>query len=249
MDILGNLSVLCVEDDEFALSEMVSFLRKRAGRVYSACDGNEGVSQYEIHKPDIVIADLLMPGMDGMKMIRCLKEINPDVHCIVVTSVKALDTVLESIDLGVDNYIVKPVEFSELEKKLRKTAEEILLERGTYKGTLDGLEDRKAIEDSIKKEFIKTLKAYTGRGPREIIVQMTGSEIRIIVMESLTVMELNMISDVKNHEIIRQFRNVAYEAVCRKFRAYLSEILGMDVKFDKAEIDLKKKIDKLRFVV
>lgn len=249
MNILSDLSILCVEDDEFALSEMVNFLRKRAGRIYSASDGNEGISQYEIHKPDIVIADLLMPGMDGMTMIKHLKKINPDVHCIVVTSVKALDMVLESIDLGVDNYIVKPVEFSELEKKLTKTAEEISGERASLKGVLDCLEDRKSIEDTIKKEFIKALKTYTGRGPKEIIVTLAGREINIVVIESLTVMELNMMSSIKNHEVIRQGRNIAYEAVCGKFKDYLSELLGREVKFDKAAIDLKKKIDRLRFVV
>ena len=109
MEMLSNLKILCVEDDEFARGEMVSFLKKRAGKVFSAENGEEGIRQYEIHKPDIVIADLLMPGMDGMEMLRKLREEDNKMHAIVVTSVKELDTVLESIDLGVDNYIIKPV--------------------------------------------------------------------------------------------------------------------------------------------
>lgn len=249
MEMLSNLKILCVEDDEFARGEMVSFLKKRAGKVFSAENGEEGIRQYDVHKPDIVIADLLMPGMDGMEMLRKLREEDKKMHAIVVTSVKELDTVLESIDLGVDNYIIKPVEFDELERKLSKIAEEILMQRGTVSGRLGSIEDKKAVEDAIKKDFIKALKAYMGKGPKEIVVQLTGREVDILVMDPLTVMETNMLQDRKNHEIIRQGRNIAYEAVCMRFAVHLSQLLNMDVRFDKAEIDLKKKIDKIKFVV
>ena len=57
MEMLANLKVLCVEDDEFALDEMSNFLKKRVGKVFAATNGDEGIKQYEIHKPDIVIAD------------------------------------------------------------------------------------------------------------------------------------------------------------------------------------------------
>lgn len=59
-------------------------------------------------------------------------------------------------------------------------------------------------------------------------------------------METNMMIDRKNHEIIRQSRNIAYEAICKKFSEYLSELLKMNVMYDKAEIELRKKIDNIR---
>lgn len=249
MEMLADLKILCVEDDEFALGEMINFLKKRVGKVFAACDGEEGIRQYEVHKPDVIVVDLLMPKMDGMEMLRRVKAINPNVHVIVVTSVKALDTVLESIDIGVDNYIVKPVEFHDLEKKLAKIAEKIHMKKSISSSLLRCVEDKRVLEDSIKKEFIKTLKGYMGKGPKEVIVQLSGHQIDIVAMDSLTAMEANMILDRKNHEIVRQSRNIAYEAICRKFSEYLSELLKMNVMYDKAEIDLRKKIDKIRFIV
>lgn len=249
MEMLNSLKILCVEDDDFAREEMVSFLKKRAGKVFAAENGDEGIKQYEIHKPDIVIADLLMPGMDGMEMLKELREADEDMHAIVVTSVKDLDTVLESIDLGVDNYIIKPVEFDELEEKLKKIAEMVSMQKCTASGMLGSIEDKKAVEDAIKKAFIKELKAYMGKGPKEIVVHIVGREVNIVVMDPLTVMETNMVKDRKNHEIIRQSRNIAYETICRKFAEYLSELLKKTVKFDKADIDLKKKVDRIRFIV
>ncbi len=247
--MLSNLKILCVEDDDFARSEMVSFLKKRAGKVFGAENGEDGIRQYEIHRPDIVIADLLMPGMDGMEMLRHLRRIDEGMHAIIVTSVKELDTVLESIDLRVDNYIVKPVEFDELEKKLQKTAGEIQKQRGMHAGTLDAIEEKKAVEDAIKKDFIKALKSYTGKGPKEVVVQIVGSKVDILVMEPHTIMEANMLRDRKNYEIVRQSRNIAYEAVCKDFARQLGEMLCRTVKPDKIEIDLKNKIDRIRFTV
>ena len=219
--MLANLKVLCVEDDEFALDEMSNFLKKRVGKVFAATNGDEGIKQYEIHKPDIVIADLLMPGMDGMEMLRHLRKLDPNVHAIIVTSVKSLDTVLESIDIGVDNYIIKPVEFDELEKKIEKTAQIISMQRGTGSGNLGSIEDRRAVEDIIKKEFIKAIKGYTGKGPKEVVVQLVGRQVDILVMEALTVMEQSMLQDRKNQEVIRQSRNIAYEAICKSFAEYI----------------------------
>lgn len=247
MSLLNSLTILCVEDDTFALEEMASFLKKRASKVFQATDGAEGIRQFEIHRPDIVIADLLMPGMDGMEMLRQLKSKNPKLHSVIVTSVDTLETVLESIDLGVDNYIIKPVEFDELELKLDKIANTIISERKLEKGLFDDIQDKRTLEDVIKKEFIKSLKSYMGKGPREITVQLIGEEIKITVLGTLTVMEENLMKDMKNHQIVRQTRQIAYETITKKFLAFLEEILQTSMVCDKITIDLKKKIDQVTF--
>lgn len=247
MSSLNNLKILCVEDDTFALEEMVSFLKKRAGKVFSAVNGIEGLAQCEIHKPDIVIADLLMPEMDGMEMLRVLKEHQPGIHAIVVTSVSSLDTVLESMDMGVDNYIIKPVEFDELELKLNKIADTIAADRGMVKGRFDSLDERRVLEDAIKKDFIKALKTYLGKGPREITVQLLGNEVKITVLGTLTVMEENLMKDMKNHQMIRQIRHIAYEEITKEFSRYLGTLLNTEMQCDKINVDLKKKLDQVVF--
>lgn len=245
--MLDTLKILCVEDDEFALEQMASFLKKRAGKVFSAGDGLEGIRQFEIHKPDIVIADLLMPGMDGMEMLKRLKEEHKDMHAIVVTSVNSVDTVLETMDMGIDNYVIKPVEFDVLELKLNKIAAVIAAEQGDVKGSFDFLEDKRTMEDIIKKDFIKALKTYMGKGPKEITVQLIGDEIKVTVLGLMTVMEENLMKDLKNHQMVRQMRQIAYEAVTKEFCKNLKELLGTDMSCSRISVDLKRKLDQIVF--
>lgn len=249
MGLLENLKILCVEDDDFALQEMALFLKKRAGKVFTASDGIEGLKQYEIHQPDIIIVDILMPHMDGMEMIRRIREKNRNVHVLIVSSVSVLDTVLESINLGIDNYIVKPLEFSELEEKLNWIGAGICSEKNFRKGSFDTMEQKHSLEDDIKKEFIRVLKNYMGKGPQEISVQLAGNEIRLTVLASFTTMEKSLMLKIKNHELVKQVRHTAYEDISASFCGFLSETLGRKVICDKISVDLRKKVEFLRFIV
>ena len=247
MSTLETMSILCVEDEPFALEEMTYFLRKRAGKVYGAADGAEGLAQFELHRPDVVIADLLMPGMDGMEMIRRIHEQKPSVHIVVVTSVNSVDTVLEAVDLGIDGYILKPLDFTELELKLQKISDTISAERGRENGPLDSIENRRMIEDSIKKGSVKIIKEYTGKGPRETIVQLTGSLVKITILGGLTVMEEHLAASRKNHEMLRHQRTVIYESMAPDLEKLISSAITRNVFFRSIETDLKKNIDRLEF--
>lgn len=247
MNNLKKLRVLCVEDDEFALSEMVAFLRKRVDKVYMARNGEEGIEQHELHKPDVIIADLLMPGMDGREMIRLMKDKKSKARFIIVTSVRELDTVLETVEIGVDNYIVKPVEPEDLVAKLTKAADNIFDKINSDSRRLEVIKDRRLNEDIIKKEFIKTVKSYMGKGPKEIMVSIVGREIKIIALDGFTVMEANLVENIKNHEVVRQGRLLAYEAICKDFTKFLEDLLVEKVQLDKVDINVKKRCDKIIF--
>ncbi len=248
MSALENLKVLCIEDDPFAREEMVYFLRKRAGKVFSAANGMEGLEQIELHEPDVIIVDLLMPGMDGLTMLRNLRAAGNSAHAVIVTSVNAVETVIEAVELGIDSYIVKPLDFAELELKLGKISDAITIGRGTSAGSLSALENKRAAEDGIKKSLIRTLKDYTGKGPREAVVQLLRDEVKITVFGALTTMETNLAKDVKNMGLVKQSRNAAYEAMGKGIEKLIEREVGMLVSLDKIEIDLKKGMDQLRFL-
>ncbi len=230
MDSIRNLTILYVEDDAFAREEMAHFLKKRAGRVITARDGAEGIEMYELHKPDIIIADLLMPVMDGMEMLRRIREKHSNAHAIIVTSVDKVETVIEAIDLGIDGYIVKPLDFAELELKLAKIGDVILAGQRGRSGVFDDMEKRGETEDLIKKEFIKILKAFTGKGPRETVVQLIGNKVKITAFGALTQMEESLLRRQKNFEIVKHIRMVAYESladqVAQMVRKHVSAAAG-----------------------
>ena len=249
MSSIENLKILYVEDDAFAREEMQHFLRDKVKKVFLAADGREGVESFEFRMPDIVIADILMPVMDGISMIKELKKINSNAHIVITTSVNSVDTVLEAVDLGIDGYIVKPLDFAELELKLNKIGDVIQVESGKRRGRLDALEDKSRIEDTIKKDFMKTYKEYTGKGPRETVVQLLGDEVKLTVFDALTTMEKSLLKSAKNFEIVKQMRNVVYEAIAGELSKSISACTGHNIIYEKTGINLKKGMEQMTFKI
>ncbi len=128
MSIL-NISVLLVEDDRLSLMVYSEFIKKMVSDVYTASDGLEGISVYRKQKPDIIITDIRMPGLDGLEMIRKIKAENPYVKVIMISGHSEVEYLIQSIDLGVDAYLLKPVDNKKLEEKVEELGKNILLSK------------------------------------------------------------------------------------------------------------------------
>ena len=124
-----NISVLLVEDDRLSLVIYSEFIKKIVNEVYTATDGNQGVEVFIEKKPDIIITDIMMPGMDGLEMIREIKKINPQVKVIMISGHSEVEYFIRSIDLGVDGYLLKPIDNIRLEGKIKELGEHIMLSK------------------------------------------------------------------------------------------------------------------------
>ncbi|WP_404419929.1 response regulator [Marinospirillum sp.] len=124
---LKNLTVLYVEDNQDVRSQLSLFLKRRFARVLVAHDGAEGLRLYtqESTPPDLVISDIRMPGMDGLEMAEHIKSLNPQQPIIMTTAHEETDYLLKAIDLGVDKFILKPVEARQLHSTLLHLAEQL----------------------------------------------------------------------------------------------------------------------------
>lgn len=128
MSIL-NISVLLVEDDRLSLMVYSEFIKKLVTEVYTAGDGLEGISVYRKYQPDIIITDIRMPGLDGLEMIRKIKAESPQVKVIMISGHSEVDYLIQSIELGVDAYLLKPVDNKKLEEKVEELGKTILLSK------------------------------------------------------------------------------------------------------------------------
>lgn len=88
---------------------MSALLNKYADHLLVANNGFEGIELFKKFKPDIVISDIGMPGMNGIEMTTKIKEINPDSHVIFTTAFNDKNILLNAIELGVRDFIIKPV--------------------------------------------------------------------------------------------------------------------------------------------
>ncbi|WP_428561995.1 MAG: diguanylate cyclase [Solidesulfovibrio sp. DCME] len=107
---LSRLHILVVEDDRLAREQMGLMLSRFAGRLSTAADGIAGLDFYKHERPDIVITDINMPHMDGLDMAEAIKAMDKGTPVVLVTAHSDAQYFLRSIAMGIDGYVVKPVE-------------------------------------------------------------------------------------------------------------------------------------------
>lgn len=117
---LSELTALYVEDEPVARMSIGTFLKRQVGELYTAENGKEGLELFEAHRPRVVITDLEMPVMNGMEMIRRIRELDDGTPIIITT---AYDDEAHRCDLA-DRVILKPIIFNELLKVINDCLEE-----------------------------------------------------------------------------------------------------------------------------
>jgi two-component system alkaline phosphatase synthesis response regulator PhoP len=115
--VLVRSRVLVVDDDTDLIGLVTSFLEKRGMVVVSAIDGSEALRKLPDCQPDLVILDLMMPGMDGWQVCQAIRR-KSDVPVMVLTARRQERDILRSFAVGADDYLVKPFSISELEARV-----------------------------------------------------------------------------------------------------------------------------------
>ncbi len=106
---------ILVVDDEEAIREVVSTMLQAKGYDCSAVNNGRAAQDYVKRvTPDLVLSDMIMPEMDGIKLLDWMREYDPDVPVIMVTAIHDISTALEAIRRGAYDYILKPFEKDQL---------------------------------------------------------------------------------------------------------------------------------------
>src|SRR4030081_4154160 len=111
--------VLVVEDDDAIAQVLQRSLRMEGYEVKIAGDGVSALDQAHAFLPDVVILDLGLPRLDGIDVARTLREGDDDVPILVLTARDAVESRVEGLDSGADDYLVKPFERQELLARMR----------------------------------------------------------------------------------------------------------------------------------
>lgn len=247
--LLNNLKVLYVEDEDFARGELSIFLKRRVGKLYTACNGREGFELFKEHNPDIVLTDLKMPEMGGIELIEEIRKFGSNCPVIVITALSDSETIIKTVDLGIVKYAIKPLNTKELIEHMEATALDILkIRRGeTVAGgaALIERDRRKEIEKKLKSEIAFFLKTYTGKGPRDVQVFIKGNAIEVKAFEVLTLIEANLIGSGKNCGLVNYNRKLFYEEKASELESKLEEAAGFKVRLAVIEPDSEKNCDNI----
>jgi putative nucleotidyltransferase with HDIG domain len=110
-----DLEQILVVDDEEAIREVVSTMLESKGyRCTAVSNGRAAQDQVKKSTPDLVLSDMIMPEMDGIKLLDWIREYDPEVPVIMVTAIHDISTALEAIRRGAYDYILKPFEKDQL---------------------------------------------------------------------------------------------------------------------------------------
>ena len=111
--------VLVVEDDEEIAQVLQRSLRLEGYEVKLAADGVRGLDEAHAFLPDIIVLDLGLPRLDGIDVAKRLREDGDDTPILMLTARDALDSRVAGLDVGADDYLVKPFERQELLARVR----------------------------------------------------------------------------------------------------------------------------------
>ncbi|HWG57851.1 MAG TPA: HD domain-containing phosphohydrolase [Candidatus Acidoferrales bacterium] len=153
-----------VVDDEEAIREVVSTLLESQGyRCTVRANGREALDAFRNGTFDLVLSDIVMPEMDGLKLLAELRADNPDVPVIMVTAMHDISIALEAIRAGAYDYILKPFEKDQLHLSVRRAVEhrKLVMENRTYQSDLEHLVAERTRQLSIAIQDLEQSYDYT----------------------------------------------------------------------------------------
>lgn len=158
------MKILVVEDEKDLNNIISKYLKKEGYGVDSALDGEEALDFINMSQYDLILADIMMPRLNGYELVTRLREKNIKTSVLYLTAKDSLDDIVKGLDLGADDYLVKPFEFKELLARIR-----VLLRRNY------GLSDNILNIDNMK---INLTKKTVFRNNQKI--RLTGKEYEIL---------------------------------------------------------------------
>lgn len=152
-------AILLVDDESSSLEMLQAALEAWGYSVWVAADGEEALSTYKMVSPAAVVADVVMPKLDGLSLLRRLKETNPNSIVILCTAHASLQTAISAIKGGATDLLPKPIDF------------------GRLKQLLDGLFDENASEKKRDADGF-SIPASSGTRPPEPNLTMRGTRLQ-----------------------------------------------------------------------
>ncbi len=126
MSNLKNLTILFVEDENSIRTALKKAISDEFKEFMLARDGSEGLKKFQKYKPDIVITDIMMPVIDGLEMSREIKKISRDTPIVVLSAFDEKERLMNAINIGIDKYLMKPIDTDELLNTLEYISKDLL---------------------------------------------------------------------------------------------------------------------------
>jgi len=227
--ILKKIKLLIIEDDDTQREELARFFKRRVDKVYLAKNGKEGFDKFETLNPDIVLTDLRMPKMSGLELVETIRKDDRITPIIIFTAMNDREIILESIDKGISNYVIKPINMAALMEVVTDAVKTLaIIDEGKFVTVVSPKE-----QNMLKNNLSKYFKKLIGKGPSDIRIEITNNMCEIVLIDILTTYEENLIAYDKNISLVNHNRNVLIQDRKFEIEQLIIDDLNMPVKFKK----------------
>ena len=208
--------ILTIDDEEIIRFTISGFLEEFGYNVLQASNGLDGIEIFEKENPDLVLLDLKMPNMDGIDVIKKIKEISEDTPIVVISGINSLIEALEAINHGACDFLTKPISNLNIlthviEKNLEKS--ELLKENKKYKKFLEDevlqrtfeLQQRttelektnKELESEIKERIVIEKQMQQTLKDKELLIKEVHHRVKnnLQVISSILNLQINALKD------------------------------------------------------
>jgi two-component system, OmpR family, response regulator len=117
---MDPMKILLVDDEREFVTTLAERLELRNMKVTTAMDGESALGLVENDPPQVVVLDVMMPGLGGLEVLERIKAINPKIQVILLTGHGATKDGIRGMQLGAFDYLIKPIDIDELIKKLNE---------------------------------------------------------------------------------------------------------------------------------
>jgi len=219
---LFDLKVLYAEDEESIRMIFSRVLNKLVKELFVASDGEEALELYKLHQPDIIITDIRMPKMTGFEMASIVRSENKIIPIVAVTAHNDAEHFLEAIRLGVSNFLVKPIDTTELVRTLESVNNIVMLQK-----------ENKEKTEQLEKALIKAKLAEKAKG--DFLAAMSH-EIRTPLNAVLGFTEL--LRDVDNKALRDEYLSII-ESSGKNLLSIINDILDYS-KIESGSFEIEK---------
>ncbi|MCJ2163515.1 MULTISPECIES: sigma-54 dependent transcriptional regulator [unclassified Pseudodesulfovibrio] len=122
--MLTQAKILVVDDEAIARDNLIHILSKEGYAVTAVSSGDKALQELEKQDYDLILTDLMMPGIDGLQVLERAKEMRPPVQVIVITGYASVQTAVQAMQKGAHSYVAKPFNLDELRMQVRKALEQ-----------------------------------------------------------------------------------------------------------------------------
>jgi two-component system, NtrC family, response regulator AtoC len=173
-NVMVGPRILIIEDEKLIRWSLAERLGREGYEVEGVETGEEGLKLLDEQHFDLLVLDYKLPGIDGLRVLECLRERLPDLHVILVTAHSSVDSVRRAWQLGASDYVFKPFDMSEMVLVVRKALEHRELRRE--------VEARRP--RSIERDFVRVV------GESPAMIEVLGLVERVAATEATTILLL-----------------------------------------------------------